>query len=59
MYATDKGLEELVERRSEETLSYEELAGQLRAFVDLHPQFEVPIERLAVWLARADPDLDD
>ena len=58
MYATDKGIEELVDRRGEELLSYEELAEQLRIFVDLHPQFEVPIERLAVWLARADPDDD-
>ena len=34
------------------------LAEQLQAFVDAHPDFEVPIERLATWLARLD-DLDD
>jgi hypothetical protein len=58
MYATDKGLEELIERRGEELVSYEALAEQLRVFVDLNPQFEVPVERLAVWLARND-ELDD
>ena len=27
---------------------------QLQAFVDAHPDFEVPVERLATWLARLD-----
>ena len=35
------------------------LADQLRAFVDLNPDFEIPVERLATWLARLDDDLDD
>ena len=30
------------------------LADQLRTFVDLHPEFETPVERLATWLARLD-----
>ena len=56
MYFTDRGIEELVERRGEEQVSLEWLAGRLQAFVDLHPDFEVPIERLATWLARDDED---
>ncbi len=45
MYFTDRGLEEL--------------ADQLQAFVDQHPDFEVPVERLATWLARGGTDDDD
>ena len=56
MYATDRGIEELEERRGEETVSLAWLAERLRTFVDLNPDFEVPIERLATWLARADED---
>ncbi|MGL4832601.1 MAG: DUF6104 family protein [Propionibacteriaceae bacterium] len=58
MYFTDRGIEELAKRRGEESVSYEELAELLRTFVDLHPEHEVPIERLATWLARMD-DEDD
>lgn len=56
MYYTDRGLEELVDRRGEEEVSFEWLADQLRTFVDLHPEFETPVERLASWLARLDDD---
>ena len=56
MYFTDKGIEELVERRGEETVTLGWLAGQLRDFVDLNPDFEIPIERLATFLARDDSD---
>jgi len=35
------------------------LADQLQAFVDQHPDFEVPVERLATWLARGGTDDDD
>jgi hypothetical protein len=59
MYFTDKGIEELAERRGEETVSLAWLADRLRTFVDLNPDFEVPVERLATWLARADDELDD
>jgi Family of unknown function (DUF6104) len=59
MYFTDKGLEELVERRGEETVTLEWVGEQLRAFVDAHPEFETPIERLATWLARDDEDDDE
>jgi hypothetical protein len=56
VYATDRGIEELEDRRGEETVSIAWLAERLRAFVDLNPDFEVPIERLATWLARTDDD---
>lgn len=56
MYFTDRGLEELDERRGEEEVSFSWLAGQLRTFVDLNPEFETPIERLASWLARLDDE---
>ena len=59
MYFTDRGLEELAERRGEETVSLAWLAERLREFVDLNPDFEVPVERLATWLARLDDDEDE
>lgn len=58
MYFTDRGIEELTDRRGEETVSLAWLADRLRDFVDLNPEFEVPVERLATWLAR-DEDTDD
>jgi hypothetical protein len=57
MYFTDRGIEELVERRGDEQVSLEWLAAQLQSFVDLHPEFETAVDRLATWLAR-DPDDD-
>ncbi|SCK20871.1 hypothetical protein YW7DRAFT_01529 [Streptomyces sp. AmelKG-E11A] len=58
LYFTDRGIEELEKRRGEEEVSFEWLAEQLRAFVDLNPDFEVPVERLATWLARLDDEED-
>lgn len=58
MYFTDRGIEELAARRGEEDVSLEWLADHLRTFVDLNPEFEVPIDRLATWLARLDDDED-
>jgi hypothetical protein len=60
VYFTDRGLEELADRRGEEQVSLAWLADQLQAFVDQFPDLEVPVERLATWLARggADPDAD-
>jgi Family of unknown function (DUF6104) len=58
VYFTDRGIEELESRRGEETVTLAWLAERLRAFVDLNPDFETPVERLATWLARAD-DEDD
>jgi hypothetical protein len=56
MYFTDRGLEELAERRGQETVSLTWLAERMREFVDLNPDFEVPVERLATWLARLDDE---
>jgi hypothetical protein len=56
MYFTDRGIEELVERRGEEQVSVAWIAERLREFVDLNPEFETPIERLATWMARLDDD---
>jgi hypothetical protein len=54
MYSTDRGIEELAERRGEEDVTFEWLADRLRVFVDLFPEFETPVDRLATWLARDD-----
>lgn len=56
MYFTDRGLEELVARRGGETVTFEWLAERLRDFVDLNPEFEIPTERLATWLARLEDE---
>lgn len=56
MYSTDRGIEELAERRGEEQVSVEWLAGRLQAFVDRNPAFEDAVERLASFLARDDED---
>lgn len=56
MYFTDRGIEELQARRGEEQVSLEWLSERLTEFVDLHPEFEIPVERLATWLARLDDD---
>ena len=56
MYFTDRGVEELAARRGEEEVSLAWLAERLSEFVDLNPEFETPVERLATWLARLDDD---
>lgn len=56
MYFTDRGLEELAQRRGDEEVTLAWLAERMREFVDLHPEFEVPVERIATWLARLDDD---
>jgi hypothetical protein len=56
MYFTDRGIEELVERRGEEDVTLEWLAARLQAFVDANPEFETAVDRLATWLARDDED---
>jgi hypothetical protein len=59
MYFTDRGIEELEKRRGDEEVTLAWMADQLQAFVDVHPEFEIPVERLATWLARGDdPDED-
>jgi hypothetical protein len=59
VYFTDRGIEELEKRRGDEEVSVAWLAERLRTFVDLNPEFETPIERLAVWLARLDDEDPD
>jgi len=59
MYFTDRGIEELESRRGEEEVTFEWLAVRLREFVDQNPDFEIPVERLATWLARLDDEGDD
>lgn len=56
MYFTDRGIEELEHRRGDEQVTLSWVAEQLRAFVDVHPELETPVERLATWLARLDDD---
>lgn len=56
MYFTDRGIEELAQRRGDEQVTLDWVAERLREFVDLNPDFETPVERLATWLARLDDD---
>jgi Family of unknown function (DUF6104) len=56
VYFTDRGIEELVDRRGEESITLEWLGERLRDFVDVNPEFETPIERFATWLARLDDE---
>lgn len=56
MYFTDRGIEELAQRRGEDEVTLEWLAERLRDFVDQHPEFETPVERFATWLARLDDE---
>jgi len=58
VYFTDRGIEELAERRGEEQVSMAWLSERLRDFVDLNPGFDVAVDRLASFLARLD-DEDD
>ena len=58
MYFTDAGIEELDDRRGDEQVSLSWLAERLRDFVDLNPEFETAVDRLASWLARLDSDAD-
>jgi hypothetical protein len=59
MYFTDRGIEELEKRRGDEEVTVAWVAQNLRDFVDVHPDFEIPIERFATWLARVDDPDDD
>lgn len=59
MYFTDRGIEELEQRRGGEQVTLDWVAERLRAFVDLNPDHEQAIERLATFLARDDSDDPD
>ena len=56
MYFTDHGIEELEDQRGGEQVTMSWLAERLRDFVDLNPEFETAVDRLATWLARLDED---
>lgn len=58
MYFTDRGIEELDERRGAEQVTLGWLADRLRAFVDANPDYEDAVDRLATFLARDDADDD-
>jgi hypothetical protein len=58
VYFTDRGIEELAERRGTDDVTLGWLAEKLTEFVDLHPEHESAVERLATWLARGDDDED-
>ncbi|MBV9208966.1 MAG: hypothetical protein JO037_26950 [Actinobacteria bacterium] len=58
MYDTDRGIEDLADRRGDEQVSMAWLAERLRDFVDLNPGFEMAVDRLAGWLARLDDEED-
>lgn len=58
MYFTDRGIEELADRRGDEEVTLAWLAERMRQFVDDNPEFEIAVERLATWLARSDADED-
>ena len=53
---TDRGVEELQARRGDELVTMGWLAERMSEFVDLNPDFETPVERLATWLARLDDE---
>jgi hypothetical protein len=59
VYFTDRGIEELEDRRATDQLSVEWLAARMRTFVDEHPEFEDAVEALATFLARDDADDPD
>jgi hypothetical protein len=58
MYFTDRGIEELEERRGTEQIAVSWLAERLRDYVDEHPEAESTVDSLASWLARLDDDDD-
>jgi hypothetical protein len=58
MYFTDQGIDELDDRRGDEQVTMSWLAERLRDFVNLNPEFETAVNRLASWLARLDADSD-
>jgi hypothetical protein len=56
VYFTDRGIDELADRRGDESVSLTWLADRLRDFVDGNPEFETAVDRLASWLARLDDE---
>jgi len=56
VYFTDRGIEELAERRGADDVTLAWLAEKLTEFVDIYPEHEAAVERLATWLARDDDE---
>lgn len=56
MYFTDRGLDELEDARGDEQLSVAWLVDRMREFIDLNPEHEAAVDRLASHLARVDDD---
>jgi ABC-type transporter Mla subunit MlaD len=59
VYFTDRGIEELADRRGDEQVLIAWLAERLREYVDEHPEAEATIDNLATWLARLDEEDED
>jgi hypothetical protein len=59
VYFTDRGIEELAERRGSDQVALGWLAERLRDFVDEHPDAESVVDLLASWLARLEDEPDD
>ncbi|MDQ2875381.1 MAG: DUF6104 family protein [Actinomycetota bacterium] len=59
MYFTDRGIEELSQRRGDEEVTLTWLAERLTEFVDSFPESAAEVDRLASWLARLDDDVDE
>jgi Family of unknown function (DUF6104) len=59
VYFTDRGIEELEERRGSDQVALGWLAERLRDFVDEHPDAESVVDLLASWLARLEDEPDD
>jgi hypothetical protein len=58
MYFTDRGIEELQQRRGGDEVTLAWVAERLSEFTDVHPEFETAVERFATWLARLDDPED-
>jgi hypothetical protein len=56
VYYTDRGLDELEDARPDDEVAVEWLVARMREFIDLHPEFEAAVDRLAAHLARADDE---
>jgi Family of unknown function (DUF6104) len=59
VYFTDRGIEELTDRRGDEDVTLGWLAERLRDFIDEHPDAAAAVDALASWLARLDSDSDE
>lgn len=56
MYFTDRGIDELADRRGDEQVTLSWLAERMREFIDDFPESEAAVDRLASWLARLDDE---